>query len=77
MKRIEVTSEASTSRQITRLVRSAERLTESEQELFRRIARFEIDSSTEKLMAAIKIRTNRILRQMKEMEDATEKETGS
>jgi hypothetical protein len=72
MKRIEVTTAAKTTRQITRLVRSAERLTESEQELFRRIARFEIDGSTEKLMAEIKIRTNRILKQMKEMETATE-----
>ena len=75
MKRVEVTTAAKTSRQITRLVRSAERLTESEQELFRRIARFEIDGSTEKLMAEIKIRTNRILRQIKEMESTTETET--
>jgi hypothetical protein len=65
--RTRATTEGS-SRHITRLVRNAERLTESEQELFRRMAKFEIDPSTEKLMAEIRIRTNRILQQIKELE---------
>ena len=58
---------ATPGREIIKLMRSAERLNNVEQELIRKISAFDTDLTTDKLIAEIQICTNRMLKQLEEV----------
>ena len=57
----------SKNRDIVKLTQTVRKLSDVEKELIRRISKFPIDTSTEKLIAELQIYTNRISKQLQDI----------